>query len=212
MSPHEERIRDIIRGVIDGRGRMGTGSGRHLANAILWKLIEEGVVVGIPGEFAHQSAATAIDDILYDLCDRCGLKDEWARIDEEVQAEIKNAWHYLIMRQVYAYSGAVMQRLAKALNALNNTAIESIGDKKFCVLCHTIDGHESYCLLSEDYAAIVRKQRHENDGGKEPAAQAVVNGVVICGRYIHAQDRPGILACPQEDSHDGPCTFTDYVA
>ncbi len=43
-----------------------------------------------------------VDAILEDLQDRKGLSDEWDQIDDEVQAEIRDAWMLIARRVIEA--------------------------------------------------------------------------------------------------------------
>ena len=40
----------------------------------------------------------AVDEIIYDLSDRRGLKQEWGKIDEEIQDEIRLKWAQTLKR------------------------------------------------------------------------------------------------------------------
>lgn len=42
-------------------------------------------------------AMKIIEDILYDLKDRKGIKHSWNEIDDDVQEEIKETWKKIIM-------------------------------------------------------------------------------------------------------------------
>jgi hypothetical protein len=43
------------------------------------------------------TAERIVDGIIYDLDDRRGLKHEWRRIDEDIRAEIREAWILIVM-------------------------------------------------------------------------------------------------------------------
>ena len=47
-----------------------------------------------------QAAARAVDDIISDLCDRRGLRQEWKGIDKDIQKEICNAWRVIVERAI----------------------------------------------------------------------------------------------------------------
>ena len=42
-------------------------------------------------------ARQIVDNILYDLTDRRGLRQEWEQIDDDIQQEIKDAWFQIVM-------------------------------------------------------------------------------------------------------------------
>ena len=46
-----------------------------------------------------KGARAAVDGILNDLSDRRGLRQEWERIDDDIQDEIKQEWALIIYEQ-----------------------------------------------------------------------------------------------------------------
>ena len=44
----------------------------------------------------------AVNSIVYDICDRAGLKREWAKIDDSVVCDIKETWMHIIKNTLYA--------------------------------------------------------------------------------------------------------------
>lgn len=57
-------------------------------------------------EEVSRMAAAAVDDIVKDLCDRCGLRQEWEGIgDEAIYAQIKKSWADIIESHVKPADG-----------------------------------------------------------------------------------------------------------
>lgn len=51
---------------------------------------------------ATKLAISAVDEIITDLLDRRGLRQEWETIDSGVQQEIKEAWAQIIVEALQA--------------------------------------------------------------------------------------------------------------
>jgi len=45
-------------------------------------------------------ATRCVDNILKDMTDRRGLRQEWDNIDEDIQEEIKEEWRQIIIREL----------------------------------------------------------------------------------------------------------------
>lgn len=46
------------------------------------------------------AAARAVDNIIADLTDRRGLRQEWKGIDKEIQKEIRNQWRAIVEKAI----------------------------------------------------------------------------------------------------------------
>jgi len=46
------------------------------------------------------AAKLIVDDIIDDLCDRRGLRQEWDETDEDIQKEIKDTWKNIILQHL----------------------------------------------------------------------------------------------------------------
>ena len=45
-------------------------------------------------------AENIVSEIIKDLSDRRGLRHEWDRIDEDIQAEIRTTWEQIVVREI----------------------------------------------------------------------------------------------------------------
>jgi len=52
-----------------------------------------------------QTAENIISDIVLDLTDRRGLRQDWERIDEDIQIEIFEAWQNIILKHAASQPG-----------------------------------------------------------------------------------------------------------
>lgn len=50
----------------------------------------------------EEQAEKIVENIVSDLTDRRGLKQEWWMIDEDIQKEIKETWKEIILIYLYA--------------------------------------------------------------------------------------------------------------
>lgn len=47
-----------------------------------------------------ERAAAVVDRIVADLSDRRGLRQEWDEIDADIQSEIRETWHDIIVQEL----------------------------------------------------------------------------------------------------------------